>query len=221
MNGNLRQKIPKASKKGMSLVELVVGVTIIAIVLASAAGAIVTGYKTTIDNAERNKVAAISSSMNEVVMKAVKNCGFNNRHEASKHFLKDDIFPANDVGDPKDVPAVADANLAVEPVHQAALSVFSGAYLSSILTESDSYIYRDASVRVLYASNAQDLLNKSFPDSGYEVQYCIVLDTTRNIQATKTVPINGIEIRTVVYTSTGVAEETVSFVPYKKQVKVK
>ena len=51
MNNNLRQKIPKCqSKAGMSLTELIVGVTIIALVLASAAGAIVTGYKTTIDN---------------------------------------------------------------------------------------------------------------------------------------------------------------------------
>lgn len=221
MNGNLRQKIPKASKKGMSLVELIVGVTIIAIVLASAAGAIVTGYKTTMDNAERNKVAAISSSMNEVIMKAVKNCGFNNRHEASKHFLKSDIFPVNDVGDPTSVPAVTNENLEVEPVHQAALSVFSGTYLSSVITESDAYVYRDADIRVVYASNAKDLINKSFPNSNYEVQYCIVLDATRNIQAAKNVPINGMEIRTVVYTSTGIAEETVSFVPYKKQVKVK
>ena len=54
MNSNLRQKIPKyKSRAGMSLTELIVGVTIIALVLGSAAGAIVTGYKTTIDNAER------------------------------------------------------------------------------------------------------------------------------------------------------------------------
>ena len=89
MNSNLRQKIPKyKSRAGMSLTELIVGVTIIALVLGSAAGAIVTGYKTTIDNAERNRVAAMSASMNEVIMKAVKNCAFSNKHEASKHFLK-------------------------------------------------------------------------------------------------------------------------------------
>jgi len=223
MNGNLRQNIPKyRSKKGMSLVELVVGVTIIAIVLASAAGAIVTGYKTTIDNAERNKVAAISASMNEVIMKAVKNCSFNNKHEASSHFLKSDIFPPDTTGGaPSPVPSVTEANLAVEPVHQAALSVFSGTYLSTILNESDAYIYRDANVLVTYASNAENFLNTAYPNSDYEVQYCIILDAVRHIQSTLDVPINGIEIRTTVYTSTGSGEEIVSFVPYRKQARVK
>ena len=223
MNSNLRQKIPKCqSKAGMSLTELIVGVTIIALVLASAAGAIVTGYETTIDNAERNKVAAISASMNEVIMKAIKNCGFATKHEASKHFLKSDIFPADNVGgNPAPVPSVTAENLAVEPVHQATLSLFSENYLSSIKEEKDSYIYKDADVQVTYVSNESNLPSTSFPNSDYEVQYCLILDSTRHIQATKDVPINGIEIRTVVYTSSRIAQEVVSFVPYKTQKRVK
>lgn len=92
MKNKLRQKIPKCrTKKGMSLVELIVGVTIIAMVLASASGIIVTGYKTTIDNAARNRAAASSASMNEVILKAVKNCGFSEKGEADElFFLKTD-----------------------------------------------------------------------------------------------------------------------------------
>ena len=87
MKSKLRQKIPKCrSKKGLSLVELIVGITIIAMVLASASGVIVTGYKTTIDNAARNQAAAESASMNEVILKAIKNCGFWDKEEA------DDLF---------------------------------------------------------------------------------------------------------------------------------
>ena len=223
MNSNLRQKIPKyKSRAGMSLTELIVGVTIIALVLGSAAGAIVTGYKTTIDNAERNRVAAMSASMNEVIMKAVKNCAFSNKHEASKHFLKSDIFPADtSTESPSPVPMVTDDNLAAEPVHQAALSLFLKEYMSPIETESDAYVYQNADVQVTYVANEANFYSVSFPNADYEVQYCLILDANRHIQTTKDVPINGIEIRTVVYTSSQVAQEVVSFVPYKTQKRVK
>ena len=73
----MRKKIPKLrSKKGLSLVELIVGVTIMAMAISSAAGAIVTGYKTTIDNAIRNEAAVKCASVNEIIMKAIKNCDF-------------------------------------------------------------------------------------------------------------------------------------------------
>ncbi|MBQ5562701.1 MAG: prepilin-type N-terminal cleavage/methylation domain-containing protein [Clostridia bacterium] len=90
MKSKLRQKIPKCrTKKGLSLVELIVGVTIIAMVLASASGVIVTGYKTTIDNATRNKAAALSASMNDVVLKAIKNCGFSEQSKADEQFKEE------------------------------------------------------------------------------------------------------------------------------------
>ena len=88
MKSKMRQKIPKCrSKKGLSLVELIVGVLIIAMVLASASGVIVTGYKTTVDNASRNRAAAESASMNEVIMIAIKNCAFSSESEAEEHFF--------------------------------------------------------------------------------------------------------------------------------------
>ena len=98
MKNKLRQKVPKCrTKKGLSLVELIVGITIIAMVLASASGAIVTGYKTTIDNAVRNRAAAESASMNEVILKAIKNCGFSDKDEANElFFLKGDGVTATD-----------------------------------------------------------------------------------------------------------------------------
>lgn len=60
MKSKLRRKSPGyRTKKGLSLVELIVGVTIIAMVLASASGVIVTGYKTTIDNAAKKQGCGI------------------------------------------------------------------------------------------------------------------------------------------------------------------
>lgn len=83
-----RKKIPKVrSKKGMSLVELLVGITIIAIVFASSAGSIVTGYKTTVDNAERNTAAAVGASLNELIMQGIRNCDFENRAACEEYFF--------------------------------------------------------------------------------------------------------------------------------------
>lgn len=60
------------SKKAMTLVELIVGITIVVIVFAGTLGAIVSGYTTTIKNADQNKVAAKNAAVNEVIMQAVK-----------------------------------------------------------------------------------------------------------------------------------------------------
>ena len=92
----MRKKIPKLrSKKGLSLVELIVGVTIMAMAISSAAGAIVTGYKTTIDNAIRNEAAAKCASVNEVIMKAVKNCDFYDADEAKKYCKESILLSPN------------------------------------------------------------------------------------------------------------------------------
>lgn len=60
------------SKKGVTLVELLVGIAIIVIVFASTLGAMATGYTTTVYNADQNKVSAKNASVNEVIMKAVQ-----------------------------------------------------------------------------------------------------------------------------------------------------
>jgi len=157
MKNKLRQKSPKCrTKKGLSLVELIVGITIIAMVLASASGAIVTGYKTTIDNAVRNRAAAESASMNEVILKAIKNCGFSDKDEANElFFLKDDGVTATD-------PQKKDADTADEPVFAAVKKRYSDVQYSatkSFLQESGDYQYTlntDAK-RTLKDSSGEDI----------------------------------------------------------------
>ena len=157
MKNKLRQKVPKCrTKKGLSLVELIVGITIIAMVLASASGAIVTGYKTTIDNAVRNRAAAESASMNEVILKAIKNCGFSDKDEANElFFLKDDGVTATD-------PQKKDADTADEPVFAAVKKRYSDVQYSatkSFLQESGDYQYTlntDAK-RTLKDSSGEDI----------------------------------------------------------------
>lgn len=69
----MNKKIKKQnSKKGMTLVELLVGVAIVVIVFAGTVGAMVGGYSTTVNNADQNKAAAINESVNEIIMNTVK-----------------------------------------------------------------------------------------------------------------------------------------------------
>ena len=117
MKSKLRRKSPGyRTKKGLSLVELIVGVTIIAMVLASASGVIVTGYKTTIDNAAKNRAAASSASMNEVILKAIKNCGFADQDEA-----EGTLFLST-------VPAGSSRKNPNEPVHAAVQQLYPDVY---------------------------------------------------------------------------------------------
>ncbi len=129
MKSRLRQKVPKCrTKKGLSLVELIVGITIIAMVLASASGAIVTGYKTTIDNAERNKAAASSASMNEVILKAIKNCGLADEGEAEEQFfLAADGETATTPDQKADEPVYAAVQILYPGVKYSQTNVFSDA----------------------------------------------------------------------------------------------
>ncbi|MGN0470796.1 MAG: type II secretion system protein [Acutalibacteraceae bacterium] len=60
------------SKKGMTLVELLVGVTIVVIVFAGTLGAMFGGFSTTVGNADQNKVAAKNVATNEVIMDTIK-----------------------------------------------------------------------------------------------------------------------------------------------------
>lgn len=69
---NIRQIKPK-SKKGLTLIEIVVGVTIVVIVFASTLGAMVSGYTTTLKNADENKAAIKSAAVNEIIMKTISN----------------------------------------------------------------------------------------------------------------------------------------------------
>ncbi len=55
------------SKKGMSLVEVLVGVAIIVIVFASTLSGMVNGYTTTVYNADGNREDLLDASVNEII----------------------------------------------------------------------------------------------------------------------------------------------------------
>lgn len=60
------------SKRGMTLVEILVGVTIVVVVFASTLGAMVSGYTTTMFNADENRSAVLNASVNEIVLNTVR-----------------------------------------------------------------------------------------------------------------------------------------------------
>lgn len=61
------------SKKGMTLVEILIGVTLVVIVFASTLGAMVGGFTTTVYNSDENKAAVLNASINEVILNTVHN----------------------------------------------------------------------------------------------------------------------------------------------------
>lgn len=63
------------SKKGISLIELVVGITIVVIVFSSTLGAMVGGYTTTLYNADDTKAATLNASLNEIIMNTIIDAG--------------------------------------------------------------------------------------------------------------------------------------------------
>ena len=64
------------SKRGMTLVEILIGVTIVVIVFASTLGAMVGGFTTTIYNADENRAAILNASLNEIILNTVHNMQF-------------------------------------------------------------------------------------------------------------------------------------------------
>ncbi len=69
---NIKSKSKIRSKKGMSLVEILVAVAIVVIVFASTLGAMVSGYTTTVYNADENRAALLNSSANEIIFSTFK-----------------------------------------------------------------------------------------------------------------------------------------------------
>ena len=70
MKNKTKNKI--RSKKGMTLVEIVVGIALVVIVFSSCLGAMVGGYTTTIKNADENKIAVLNASLNELLVNTVR-----------------------------------------------------------------------------------------------------------------------------------------------------
>lgn len=69
-----KKKLKKLrSKRGLTLVEILIGITIVVVVFASTLGAMVGGFTTTIYNADENRAAVLNASVNEVIMNTIHN----------------------------------------------------------------------------------------------------------------------------------------------------
>ena len=90
-----RKKSGLRSKKGMSLVEILVAVTIIVIVFGGTVGAMTTGYTTTIYNANDNANSVKSASLNDVVFSAIKNLNFEDKKSCDEYFFGTSTPPKN------------------------------------------------------------------------------------------------------------------------------
>ncbi len=86
-----KKRMDIKSKKGLTLVELVVGVTIVVIVFASSLGALVNGYITTMYNSDENKASALNASVNEIVLNTVKRMNIEKEEALDALDLVDDI----------------------------------------------------------------------------------------------------------------------------------
>lgn len=81
----MNKKVKKLrSKKGMTLVELLVGIAIVVIVFAGTLGAMIGGYSTTVNNADQNRVNATNEATNEVIMSTIKMMKFADKNSANK-----------------------------------------------------------------------------------------------------------------------------------------
>ncbi|GEM_PF-4399114 len=100
----LRQKIPKLrtqklrSKKGLSLVELIVGITILVIIFTATLSAMTNGYTTTLFNADVNKKAVEGGSLNEILMQTLQKQEFYNEADFTSRFYGGTSTPAGEAG---------------------------------------------------------------------------------------------------------------------------
>lgn len=74
------------SKRGLSLIELVVGVTIMVIVFGGTMSAMANGYTDTLYNASENVDAAEGAAINEIVMTTLQNKAFASESEFNEYF---------------------------------------------------------------------------------------------------------------------------------------
>lgn len=135
----MNTKIKKLrSKKGMTLVELLVGVTIVVIVFAATLGAMSGGFSTTVGNANQNKVDAINQSVNEVIMDMVKVIGFEDSTEVNDCISEIKKYQAGTGA------SNTEARKNAEAIHEAADKLSSG------IKYVDSSAFPDASIECQY-----------------------------------------------------------------------
>ena len=186
MKNKAKNKI--RSKKGMTLVEIVVGISLVVIVFASCLGAMVGGYTTTIYNSDENRVAVLNGSLNEIIVSTIHNYGPVNS-ESVERLVGGATSPLN--------PAIKDN---VEFDDSRLGTTTSATYVKPedfASPDQTKYPGKDLSIRyTLVPGTRSDL---------------VVSDTPGN---TKTVQVTGVWIRTCFEAARGPIFYE-SFVPYK------
>ncbi len=81
MKKRIKQKIK--SKKGLTLVEILVGVALVVIVFASTLGAMVGGFTTTVYNSDENRASVLNASVNEIIFNTVRKMRISDYDEAA------------------------------------------------------------------------------------------------------------------------------------------
>ena len=175
------------SRKGMSLVELIVGISIIVIVFTATLTAMTSGYSDTLYNADVDRYAAKGGSLNEMIMEAVAKQGFTAADGAGTEGIAVKYFYSSGSasGDYK-----TDASNAVHNAAKAAAG------------DDVKYI---------------PLANFPSYEKDVNEQYTLDINAVRKVRdaSGKEFEIKGIEIKTCVASSRGRLVNT-SFVPYTK-----
>lgn len=190
------------SRKGMSLIELIVGISIIVIVFTGTLSAMTNGYADTLYNADVNRYAVQGGSLNEVILEAIAKQKFKGadcpvdvkdseqrREYAVSYFLLDSDGRSKD---PNSDPTNA--------VHSAAKAV-----MPDVM-----YVTQDQ-----FWGSGKVVINNTVVDNMYTLDF----DAVRTIfKGAKRYDIKGVEVLTSVTTSRGTVINR-AFVPYEDQDK--
>ncbi len=188
-----RKKMKVKSRKGVTLVELIVGITIIVIVFAGTLGAMVGGYTTTVNDANHNRAAVRNYSANEVIMTTIE-----------KFKLKADTdIVGGTTGDDKE----KKRNVILDAIKNEFSDLDASDIVGNVVTEGDSAINNFPSDN--YEFQYIVICDKvpTIPSAAYSSEVRQISGASGN----KAVP--GITIKTALKSSSGILIYE-SFVPY-------
>lgn len=180
----------KNSKRGISLIELVVGITLVVVVFASCLGAMVGGYTTTLYNADETRMASLNASLNEMIL--------NNLSGRTQSDIEKLIDKRQDAQD--DPTKFSPADVRLKNIINDNIKAADGVGLET----------------AVYVSPENFTAPPEKDGVDYSVRYTLVTDTVSQINTggTKPVEITGVWIRTCFESAKGPTFYD-SFVPYK------
>ena len=152
----LKKKV--RSKKGLTLVEILIGVTIVVIVFASTLGAMVGGFTTTLYNADENRAAILNASLNEIIMNTLGKMNISDSAGA------DDVIMDIQSSDPTRSAIVAAVTASVPEAKYVPATVDGSGKPTVVFSENENYQYS------LIPNVDLPMDNHSSPGSTYSVK---------------------------------------------------